>query len=248
MKAFIFAAGLGTRLRPLTDSMPKALVEVGGMPAMQHAIENIKRAGIKDVVINVHHFPDMIREFLERNDNFGLNVKISDESDLLVDTGGGLYKALPLLGGDDPVLLHNADIVTDIPLADMMSEYSNSRPDALLLVSGRASSRRLLFDASGNMNGWQNVATGKTKPAELSMEGLKPLAFCGVHIIAPSMFSFLKEYAGIHGPVFSITPFYIAACRRFNITAFVPGHPFKWHDIGRPESLKAARNEFRDLL
>lgn len=246
MKAFIFAAGLGTRLRPLTDSMPKALVEVGGMPAIQHVIERIKMAGIKDVVINVHHFPDMVRNFFERNCNFGLNVKISDESELLLDTGGGLYKALPLLGGDEPVLLHNADIVTDISLADMMSEYGADRPDALLLVSERASSRQLLFDASECMNGWQNVATGETRPAGLSVTGLRSLAFGGVHIISPSMFPFLKEYAEGHGPVFSITPFYIEACRRFDIRAFVPAHPFKWYDIGRLESLKAARNAFRN--
>lgn len=246
MKALVFAAGLGTRLRPLTDNMPKALVEVGGVPAIQHAIENIKMAGITDVVINVHHFPEQIRDFLERNGNFGLNIEISDESDLLLDTGGGLYKALQLLGGDDPILLHNADIVTDVSLSDMMTEYDNYRPDALLLVSERASSRRLLFDMSNSMNGWLNVATGETKPAGLSVTGLHPLAFGGVHVISPSMFPFLREYAGCQGPVFSITHFYIAACQKFNIRAFVPASPFRWHDIGRPESLNAAREAFRN--
>ena len=121
MKAMIYAAGLGTRLRPLTDDRPKALIEVGGKPMLQHVIENIKKAGITRAVVNVHHFAGKVIDFLDRNGNFGIDIAISDESDRLLDTGGGLLKARPLLDGDEPILLHNADILTDLDLRDRKS-------------------------------------------------------------------------------------------------------------------------------
>lgn len=240
MKAMVFAAGLGTRLRPLTDSIPKALVPVGDKPVLQHVLEHIRLAGIREVVINIHHFPDMIRQFLNANDNFGLNISISDESELLLDTGGGLVKAMPILGDNEPVLLHNADILTDVSLRDLIVAHELKAPDATLLAWDRESSRCLLFDIDFRMKGWRNMATEETRPAGLDPAGLEPLAFGGIHVVSPSLFPSLQEYARRNGSVFSITPFYVEACRMCEIRAFTPSDPFDWFDIGRPESLRNA--------
>lgn len=240
MKAMIFAAGLGTRLKPITDSMPKALVKVGNKPVLQHVIEHVKSVGITEVVVNVHHLSAQICQFLLESDNFGLNISISDESDLLLDTGGGLLKALSLLGEDEPVLLHNADILTDAPLSRMFEYHLNSSADATLLAWDRATTRKFLFSADGYMNGWINTATNETRPASIDFTGMTSLAFGGVHIVDPSLFKALKDYSAKVGESFSITPFYIDACRDLNIRSFTPNGPFNWFDIGRPESLAQA--------
>ena len=248
MKAMIFAAGLGTRLRPLTDSQPKALVEVGGVPALQRVLERIREAGIRDVVVNVHHFPEKIRAFLRENSDFGLNIAISDESARLLDTGGGLLAALPLLGDDEPVVLYNADIVSDFSIGEMITAYNQSTPDALLLTADRPSSRRLLFDDNGDMRGWRNMTSGETRPAALAASDamqLTPLAFGGAHIVAPGLFPHLRDYGARNGDVFSITPFYIEACQRLTIKSFMPRGEYRWHDIGSMEKLRAADAAFR---
>ncbi len=244
MKAMIFAAGLGTRLRPLTDTLPKALMNVGGKPALQRVVERLKSAGICEMVVNVHHFPDKIIGFLNDNGNFGVNISVSDERNLLLDTGGGLCRALPLLGDDEPVLLHNADIVSDFPIEEMIAAHEASGVDATLLVADRQSSRRLLFDASGRMRGWRNMTTGELRPSGISSVGLSPLAFGGVHIVSPRLFPLLDEYGRKNGDVFSITPFYIATCHVADIRAFSPRKSYRWFDIGRPESLAAASAAF----
>lgn len=245
MKAMIFAAGLGTRLRPLTDRIPKALVPVAGKPGLQRALENIRDAGITDVVVNVHHFAGLVIDFLKANDNFGLNISVSDESEMLLDTGGGLYKALPMLG-NEPVLLHNADVVTDLPLGPMIDTFSRRHCGALLLVSNRKTSRKLLFNRDGRMCGWRNEATGEVRPrlAEDEVAELEALAFGGIHILSPELYSCLAEYSGDVGPKFSITPFYIAHCPHSEILAYQPNAPYRWHDIGRPESLALAEEAF----
>lgn len=240
MKAMIFAAGLGTRLKPITDSIPKALVKVGDKPALQHVIEHIKSVGITDIVVNVHHFSEQIYQFLQDNDSFGLNISISDESELLLDTGGGLLKALSLLGEDEPVILHNADILTDAPLSIMIESHLKSSADATLLAWDRATSRKFLFSTEGYMHGWINTITNETRPASINHIDLIPLAFGGVHIVGSSLFKALKDYRAKVGEVFSITPFYIDACRNANIRCFIPTSPFNWYDVGRPESLARA--------
>lgn len=244
MKAMIFAAGLGTRLRPLTDRMPKALVPVGGVPALQRVIESVAAAGINDVVINVHHFSQMIRDFLAAHHNFGIDIRVSDESDQLLDTGGGLLKALPLTG-DEPVLLHNADIATDLDLGEMVRAFDRDCCDALLLTADRQSSRKLLFDDSGMMRGWKNIGTGETRPDGIDDSCLHPLAFGGIHIMSPSLFPALERYGRSHGPVFSITPFYISACGGAAIRSYTPAERYRWFDIGRPASLAEAGETFR---
>lgn len=245
MKAMIFAAGLGTRLRPLTDTIPKALVPVGGKPSLQRVIERLRDAGIGQIIVNIHHFPDKIKTFLAKNNNFGVDIAISDESDQLLDTGGGLLKALPLIG-DSPVLLHNADIATDVDLGAMIESHQRSSADATLLVAQRQSSRQLLFDGTGLMRGWKNLSTGELRPSKLTDDSmLTPMAFNGIHIIEPTLYPRLTEYGRQHGRVFSITPFYIDACQAANIREYQPREPYRWHDIGRPESLAKANEMYR---
>lgn len=244
MKAVIFAAGLGTRLAPLTDSMPKALVTVGGVPALERVIRKVADAGITDIIVNVHHFPDMIRNFLKSKDNFGLNIRISDESDLLLDTGGGILKVIKEFSIDEPVLLHNADILADFPLRDMIDEFNCCSADALLLAWDRKSSRRLLFDSGGLMKGWKNMSTGEVRPEGCNAADLIPLAFGGMHIVSPTIFKALEDYSKKAGKVFSITPFYIENCGGYRFKRFAPFNEFHWWDIGRPETLKEARDYF----
>jgi CTP:molybdopterin cytidylyltransferase MocA len=168
MKGMVFAAGLGTRLRPLTDSVPKALVALGGVPMLQRVLLRMKSAGIDEVVVNVHHFADKVKEFLARNDNFGMRIHVSDESALLLDTGGGVAAAARWFAGDEPILLHNADIFTDIDFADMARVHAASGADATLLVAPRTTSRYLLFDSAMRMHGWTDLRTGAVRPAELA--------------------------------------------------------------------------------
>lgn len=176
MKAMIFAAGLGTRLKPLTDNLPKALVPLAGKTLLQWQIERLKAAGITDIVVNVHHFPDMIINYLRENDNFGCHISVSDERDMLLETGGGLRKAKNLLLGvashesrnnDTPILICNVDILSNIDIPTLLQAYN---PDEMgvVVVSPRDTQRYLLFDPSNRLCGWTNIATGEVRPASLA--------------------------------------------------------------------------------
>lgn len=244
MKALIFAAGVGSRLKPFTDQHPKALASVGGITMLERTIRRVHDAGASRIVVNVHHFASQIVEFLRKNRNFGMDIVVSDESDTLLDTGGGLLKAKKLLCAEhgEPVILHNADILTDSPLGDMVEFHMRQDADATLLVSMRQSSRQLYFTENRRLAGWANLKTGETRPAEFqpSAQGYTPYAFGGVHIVRSSIFKYLEAYAAIHGPVFSITPFYIDAISRLAITGFIPQGSYMWHDIGTPDKLSDA--------
>ena len=165
MKAMIFAAGLGTRLRPLTDHMPKALVPVAGKPMLERVILRLKEAGFNEITVNIHHFGEQIIDFLRAHDNFGTEIHISDERGMLLDTGGGIKKARPFLDGQEPFLVHNADILTDIDLAGLYRHHLESDAESTLLVSERKTSRYLLFDDDYHLHGWINKSTGEVKPA-----------------------------------------------------------------------------------
>lgn len=196
MKGMIFAAGLGTRLKPFTLTAPKALVPLSGVPMLERVIRSMAPAGIRDIVVNVHHFAPKIVEFLRRNDNFGLNIAVSDESDLLLDTGGGLLKARPLLddGSGEPILLHNADIFTDLPLGAMIEAHETSGADVTLLCAHRDSSRTLYF-RDNHLCGWQNLKTGELKPAGFRPdETADSSPFGGVHIVSPKIFPLLEKF------------------------------------------------------
>ena len=180
MKAMIFAAGLGTRLKPLTDSMPKALVPVGGQPLLQHLLLKMKAVGINDITINVHHFAQQIIDFIGANDSFGLNIHISDETDELLETGGGLRKALPQIGEDEPVLVHNVDILSNLDFQHLIAAH-NPNDAVTLVVSQRNTSRYLLFDDNRRLCGWTNITTQQVKPEGIDAGKYKPLAFSGIH-------------------------------------------------------------------
>lgn len=231
MKAMIFAAGEGTRLRPLTLTRPKALAEVAGKPMLARVLESVRSAGVRDVVVNIHYLGEQIISYLEAND-FGLNISIADEPGHLLDTGGGLLAAQALLGNDEPILLHNADILTDLNLGVL-----ELKGMATLLVRDRATSRRLVFDSADmRLQGWINAKTGETKG---NPSGI-PLAFNGIHVVSPEIFPLLEEYSKkIGSEVFSLTPFYVDAASRAGIYGQV-ADGYSWYDIGSPEKLAEA--------
>lgn len=235
MKAMVFAAGEGVRLRPLTLSTPKALIEVGGKPMLARVLENLKAAGVSDVVVNVHYLADQIMDYLAAND-FGLNIAIADERTRLLDTGGGLLAARSLLDGTEPILLHNADICTDLDLRRLQL-----RGVASLLVSERYSARRLVFDADNRLTGWINETTGEVR----GLDGDNRFAFNGIHVVSPAIFPMLKDYAASVGSeVFSLTPFYVAMAQRCEIYG-CRLTDYRWHDIGNLQKLEAANADFR---
>lgn len=237
MRAMVFAAGLGTRLRPLTLDRPKALVEAGGEAMLGHVMRRLAAAGVTEAVVNVHHFPDMVIEYLNRHDNFGIEIHVSDERDLLLDTGGGFLAARRWLdkGDGESIILHNADIYADIDFRAMTDAHSRSGAMATLLVSDRESSRALLFDDEMKMHGWMNRKTAETKPAGLDVSGLHGLAFNGVHIVSPAIFEPLERFAP--SPKFSITDFYISACRDNDIRGYRYPAAYLWADVGTVEKL-----------
>lgn len=228
MKAMVFAAGLGTRLHPFTLEHPKALVEVGGRPMLGRVLERLREAGVTEAVVNVHHFAEQIEQYLRANSDFGMTLYVSDERTLLLDTGGGLLRARRFLDGMEPILLHNADVLTDFPLNKL-----TLRGDAVLAVSGRSSSRSLVFDADSRLCGWVNHRSGDAKG---SLDGCQR-AFNGIHLVSPRIFPALEAYGR---EVFSLTPFYVENASSLSIYGCDMGD-YKWFDVGRPESLAAAR-------
>lgn len=238
MRALVFAAGLGTRLRPLTLDRPKALVEVGGEPMLGRIIRRLAAVGVDRVVVNTHHFADKVKSFLASAD-FGVETVVSDETDLLLDTGGGLLKARHLLDDGEPFFVHNADILTDLDLAAMADAHRKSGAQATLLVQRRDSSRRLLFDASGRLEAWENTKTGEIRPSGAEISTLNPLAFGGVHLLSPSIFEPLSQYSA--DPVFPIVPFYVDNAKKIDIRAYLAPTSTNWFDIGNLEKLEAAR-------
>ena len=245
MKAMIFAAGLGTRLRPLTDNMPKALVPVAGKPMLERVIMRLKESGFNEITVNIHHFGDQIIDFLRANNNFGAEIHISDERNMLLVTGGGFKKARPFLDGNEPFLVHNADILSEIDLKAFYLHHLESNAEATLLVSERKTSRYLLFDKEHHLHGWINKSTGEVKPTDFTyQEGMyQELAFGGIHVISPSLFHYMddEEWTG----KFSIIPFYLSVCQK----TYIQGYPlqgFKWFDIGKPETLEKADEYYRN--
>ena len=235
----VFAAGLGTRLRPLTDHQPKALVNVGGVPMLERVILRLKGAGFDDITVNVHHFGEQIIDFLQTKRYAGVTIHISDERDLLLDTGGGILKAKPFLEGNEPFLVHNADIMTDIDLGALYRHHLTHRAEATLVVSQRNTSRYLLFDAQQRLQGWTNKQTGEVLPADLDIAAghYTPLAFSGIHVISPTLYRWMGEtpWSG----KFSIIPFYVAICREARIQGYQP-EQMHFFDVGKIETLRQA--------
>ncbi len=247
MRAMIFAAGLGTRLKPLTDTMPKALVPLAGKTLLQWQIEKLRAAGICDIVVNVHHFPDQIIDYLRDNDNFGCSIRVSDERDALLDTGGGLRKARPLLEAfpttspQEPVLVCNVDILSNICLHKFISAFRDTDM-GLLVVSPRDTQRYLLFNQDDRLKGWTNIATGDVRPTCLSMEDakkMKHLAFSGMQLLSPSIFDAMDEVCSRKGDKFSLIDLYLTLTQRAILRAYVPDN-YRMMDVGKINQLSEA--------
>lgn len=193
MKAMIFAAGLGTRLQPFTGHLPKAMVPVGGVPMLERVVNRLMEFGVREIIINVHHFPDQIIDFLLSKNNFGIHIEISDERDLLLDTGGGLKKAAGFFDDGKPFILHNVDVLSNISLREMLALHHAENALTTLAVSNRDSSRYFLFDEKMRLCGWEH--TGKAEVRLARDCRIKPLrfAFSGIHIISPEIFSLMTE-------------------------------------------------------
>lgn len=232
MKALIFAAGLGSRLRPLTDKIPKALIPIGGKPMLEHVILKLKHSGFTEIVVNIHHHGQQIIDYLENMDNFGIRIHISDERDCLLDTGGGIKHARKFLDGNEPFLVHNADILSDVDLKQLYEQQHGSM--ATLLVSQRESSRCLFFDKENRLHGWQNRETGEVKSPypDFSPGMYNRYAFSGIHVISPEIFEWMDEWEG----KFSIIDFYLSICAKANIQAY-PLKSLQLLDIGKPETV-----------
>lgn len=242
MRALIFAAGIGSRLKPFTDSHPKALAPVDGVPMLGRVLCKLRAAGVDTVVVNVHHFADQIEDYLRECGGMGMEVHVSDERSCLLDTGGGMLRARRWLEDGGPFIVHNADILCSDDVASMYRRHLESGADVSLLAMERVSSRHLYFaPATGRLLGWGDDRNGAVRP-----EGFRPsadmlrLSFGGVHVVAPSVFPALEEYAARVGQVFSIVPFYTEYCRELSIRASAPEPGSVWFDVGRPESLAAA--------
>lgn len=236
MKALIFAAGLGTRLKELTHNKPKALVEINGKPMLQMIIEKLKANGISDIFINIHHYGELIIQFLEENQNFGCNIQISDERNLLLNTGGGLKKILLGLGENEDLLIHNVDILTDFDLNKLISFHKKNQNIASLLVKKRDTSRYLLFNDQMELKAWKNIKTGEVRPADQGnrISNLKPLAFSGVHIINQKALKYFPDE-----DVFEIIPEYLKIAQKETIKALEMKCEL-WMDLGKPETILKA--------
>ena len=242
MKAMIFAAGLGTRLKPLTDHMPKALVPVAGKPMLEHVINKLIAAGVDGIVINVHHFAQQIIDFLKEKDNFGIQIWISDETGELLETGGGIKKAAPYF--NEPFLVHNADILSNLDLKAMYDFHIASGNDATLLVSPRKTARYLLFNEDNKLCGWVNKETLQTKPEGFvyQPEIQKEFAFGGIHIISPSLFKYMEEWTG----KFSIIDFYLQTCQKAQLGGYIK-EDLQLIDIGKLDTLTKAEEFIRQI-
>jgi mannose-1-phosphate guanylyltransferase len=246
MKAMILAAGLGTRLRPLTNSRPKALVEIAGRTLLEITLSRLRTCGIRDVIINVHHFADLILEYLKANDNFGMRVAVSRE-EVLLDTGGGLKKAAYFFLEDSgspekPFILHNVDVISTIDLRRMVQVHSESQALATLAVQDRNTSRPLLFDEHLQLCGRRSGHDQKTELVRSSQK-VQALAFSGVHVISPRLFGVMKEEG-----VFSIIDSYLRMAASGNkILAFRADESY-WQDLGKLDNVKQVEQDLEQKV
>lgn len=241
MQAMIFAAGMGTRLKPLTDTMPKALVKVAGKPLLQHVVEGLELAGAKRLIVNVHHFADQIEDFLQTNKNFGLDIRISNERNQLLETGGGIKHAQHLFDKESPILIHNVDILSNV---DLKAFYEKATADATLLVSERKTKRYLVFDNDMHLVGWTNIETKEIKspfaeirqmPHDELTTSFHLYAFSGIHTFSPTIFPLMDKWP----ECFPIIDFYLDACAKADIRGHLKTD-LKLMDVGKLDTLQEA--------
>lgn len=238
----IFAAGLGTRLSPITDHKPKALVEVHGKPLLWYALQNVIKAGATRIVVNVHHFPEQIEHYLGNLNFENITICISDERDELLDTGGGLLKAAPFFDPGKPILIHNADVLTNCDLRLLVKFHQQNESLASLMVQNRKTNRYLLFDEDNKLCGWQNTSTGETKSAAVPQGELTQLAFNGVQILDYGILGLLGETRK-----FSITDGYLALAATHKISGYSQWQG-QWFDVGTVQKLADAESHFKEII
>jgi len=239
MKAMILAAGFGTRLKPFTDAHPKALATVNDKTILQRNIEYLSSFGIKKIVINVHHFANQITEFIRKNNGFGSEISFSDETDEVLETGGGIKKASWFFKEEDePFVVMNVDILTDMNLEKMIVQHKKEKPLATLAVTSRKTSRYFLFDELDHLVGWENIKTGEQKMSRQTNKYWQK-AFSGIHIISPEIFDLIKMQGK-----FSMVDVYLELAKTNDITAFDHNNS-KFIDVGKPESILKAEGIFK---
>lgn len=241
MKAMILAAGLGTRLRPLTDRCPKALVEIGGRTLLEITLLRLREAGVTEVIVNVHHHSQMVIDYLRANDNFGMRIEISREEYLLLDTGGGLKKAEWFFlehpsPHDEPFILHNVDVITNIDLSRMMKFHRERKSLATLAVQKRESSRQLLFDDGMALCGRR--IQGRPDEIARPVPALRPMAFSGIHVISPRLLKTVCEEG-----VFSIIDVYLRLAAARELILGFSADEYDWRDVGRLDDLIQANED-----
>jgi len=249
MKAMILAAGLGTRLRPLTNDRPKALVEVAGRTMLEITTCRLQEFGVREVIVNVHHFADMVVDYLKKNDNFGMRIEVSRE-ELLLDTGGGLKKAAWFFletfsppgearGADEPFILHNVDVISNIDLARMVKFHRQQQAIATVAVQERETSRYLLFDEQGLLCGRRK---GRGQPDEIvrQVQELRVLAFSGIHVISPRMLTMMTEEGA-----FSIIDSYLHMAEKEERILSFRADQYQWSDLGTPENVERVEQDLR---
>ena len=234
MKAMIFAAGIGSRLKPITDNMPKALVPVGGQPMIGLLIHRLAKQGVKSFIVNVHHFASQVIDYLNAPEFKEYKISISDESGKLLDTGGGLFKAAAFLSDGEPFLVYNVDVLSDINVNEMLEHHRAEGNLTTLAVSRRNSTRLLLLDGQNYLKGWQNTSTNEVVRVTGAIGKLTPLAFSGIHIIDPAIFAFSRKTKP-----FPITELYLRLAENYRIGVYIH-EPYNWADMGSPEGLKKA--------
>ena len=230
ISAMVFAAGLGTRLYPLTADRPKALVEYEGKPLLEHVLQKIIDSGIQHIVVNVHHFPDLIVNYLKKHSHEA-NIEISDERDYLRDTGGGLKYAARYFDSSEHILLHNVDILSDIDLNMLINQHIQNNSLATLAVRQRETSRYFLFDEKMNLCGWQNNKSGEEIHAR-ACTSCTPLAFSGIHVVRQDLISLIPD-----AEKQSITPIYLELAKTHNIKGFLHNEG-SWRDMGKIEDFR----------
>jgi NDP-sugar pyrophosphorylase family protein len=242
MKAMILAAGLGTRLRPLTNDRPKALVDIAGRTPLEITLIRLREFGIRDVIVNAHHFADMVAQYLGDHKNFGMHIEISREDELL-DTGGGVKKVADFFldsgGADEPFILHNVDVISNIDLERMVKFHTERQALATLAVQDRKTSRYLLFDDASQLCGRKPGKDGSTELVRPS-EHLHPLAFNGIHIISPRLLTLMTEESA-----FSIITTYLRLAANGEKILGFRAHDYYWLDLGTPENVAQAAQDLR---
>lgn len=240
-KAMILAAGRGTRLKPLTNTKPKALIEIEGIPLVEIIIKQLIFYGFDDIIINIHHFADQIIEYIKKKHQFGINISFSDERDFLLDTGGGIKKAASFFNDNKPFLVHNVDIISDLDLNALYQYHLTNNPLVTLAVKDRPTSRSLLINPQNELCGWVNNQSGELKLMRNNLNDLFPIAYSCVQIISPKIFPLLNESGA-----FSIIDSYLRLCVTEKILTYQ--HEGLWIDLGKLENITEASKHLGKLM